>query len=323
MYRSFLGGWQESVSHAPTAPEIAHQIQDHRGKEQNTDVYISVCAPGGHKLIGHPEAKQPPECQVESDGAGGADIASLPLVRAGEENHIAVATQRQDATERCADHAKSDVDEINKLNGGVKPVPEREGQYHCGYSPGETSNNQVQAIAATQATFPATGPLCAYVFMYFCHRHHSLSADILSRYPVSSRCTKSIICSISGTSGISTLCRVLIALRLASLPSLRISNGLRSQSAHFCIQHRIEPENTLQRQIEISRQSQRQLNGWHIPPHLQRQNRMAGDIEVMRQLFLRQTMFLAQFAQTIENDCFHRTSRFLRTLRASSRDMLS
>src|SRR5215831_99936 len=83
----------------PAAPEIAAAVEDHRDQQQPAHVQPGVGAPGGLDLVRHPQREHTPEDETERARASPVDGLALPFIHASEERHIAVAAQREQATQ--------------------------------------------------------------------------------------------------------------------------------------------------------------------------------------------------------------------------------
>ena len=67
----------------------------------------------------------------------------------------------------------------------------------------------------------------------------------------------------------------------------------RRLSANAGVFVRVQPEDRLQRSIEIGRKPERQLDRRHVASNFERQNRMPRDLEIGGKLLLRQSVLLA------------------------------
>jgi len=84
----------------------------------------------------------------------------------------------------------------------------------------------------------------------------------------------------------------------------------RCQPSNGTILVRIKPEDHLERPVEVGREPQGELDGRYIATDFQRQDRVAGDLQVGCELFLCQPVLLTELAEPVDDGLLHELRTF-------------
>src|SRR5690348_17162804 len=100
---------------------------------------------------------------------------------------------------------------------------------------------------------------------------------------------------------------VMLFISIISISSIMFLGILfrRRLSAHAGIFVWVQPEDCFEWPVEVGREPERQLDGRHITPNFERENRVPRDLQIGGKLLLRQPMLLAQLAQAVDDTFCH------------------
>src|SRR5260221_14374436 len=87
----------------------------------------------------------------------------------------------------------------------------------------------------------------------------------------------------------------------------------RRQPSNGTVLVRIKPEDRLERPVEVGREPQGELDGRDIATDFLRQDRVARDLQIRRELFLCQHVLLTELAEPVDDGLLHELRTLLRT----------